>query len=199
MIQDVSQDVPGVAPWVDIRNDNEAMRIKRLTAQISGLPALPAIAAQLIEAVDDPKSTAQSLANLVSSDPALAARLLKLANSAYYGFPRTVGTAHQAVVLLGFEVVRDLCLSVLITDCFFVSDNDIPLNMEAFWNHALTSAVCCRMIMRATRGKTPGEGFIAGLVHDIGKLLLAKYFPNEYRQLLKEVQIEKQPLLEAEM
>ncbi|MFH1735689.1 MAG: HDOD domain-containing protein, partial [bacterium] len=162
------------------------------------LPALPIIASKLLDAVDDPDTSAAELAELISSDPALATRLLKLANSAYYGFPRRIGTVNLAVVVLGFETVRDLCLSVIIADCFFHTDDELPLNMEQFWRHSLYTAIASRLIYKMAGAHQLGEGFIAGLVHDIGKLFFARYFPSEGIQIIEEVQNNGTPLLQAE-
>ncbi len=172
--------------------------IQRLASRVDALPALPAIATQLLDAVDNPETSASSLANLISADPALASRLLRLANSAFYGFPRRIGTVNLAIAVLGFEAVRDLCLSVIITDCFFNVDDDLPFDIESFWQHSLTSAVGCRMIYKLSGGANPGEGFIAGLIHDIGKMFLGRYFPEEYKDVLHRVQMENVPLLVAE-
>jgi HD-like signal output (HDOD) protein len=172
--------------------------IQRLASRVDALPALPAIATQLLDAVDNPETSASCLANLISADPALASRLLRLANSAFYGFPRRIGTVNLAIAVLGFEAVRDLCLSVIITDCFFNVDDDLPFDIESFWQHSLTSAVGCRMIYKLSGGANPGEGFIAGLIHDIGKMFLGRYFPQEYEDVLRRAQMENVPLLIAE-
>lgn len=176
----------------------ETEQIRRLAGRVAGLPALPIIATHLCEAVDDPHTSASDLAALISSDPALATRLLKLANSAYYGFPRRIGTVNLAVVVLGFETVRDLSLSVMITDCFFGDVGELPFDLGEFWRHSLATAVGARMVYRMCDASHPGEGFIAGLVHDIGKLFLARYFPETYTQVIHKVKQEGLSLLNAE-
>ena len=177
---------------------DETEQIRHLASRVAGLPALPMIASRLLEAVDDPQTSAAEMAALISSDPALAARLLKLANSAFYGFPRQIGTVNLAVVVLGFETVRDLCLSVIITDCFFQNTDDIPFEMEDFWRHSLATAVGARMVYRMCDARHPGEGFIAGLVHDLGKLFFGRYFPEDYKEVINRVRDEGLALLEAE-
>ncbi len=177
---------------------DEIEQIRVLAGRVAGLPALPMIVTQLLEAVDDPHTSASELASLISSDTALATRLLKLANSAYYGFPRRIGTVNLAVVVLGFETVRDLCLSVLITDCFFQGADKMPIDMEEFWRHSLSVAICTRIVYRTSGAKHPGEGFIAGLVHDIGRLFLARYFPEDYTRVLNTVEKDGLNLMDAE-
>lgn len=179
-------------------SQTETQQIRLLVSRVDALPSLPVIASRLLEVVDDPRSSASDMAALISTDPALATRLLKLANSAYYGFPRRIGTVNLAVVVLGLEAVRDLCLSVIITDCFFPSNGDLPFDMTGFWRHSLSCAVATRMVYRMCDASHPGEGFIAGLVHDIGKLFFARYFPEEYGEVARRAEDEDMPLLEAE-
>jgi HD-like signal output (HDOD) protein len=176
----------------------EVNHIAQLAAQIDGLPVLPTLAAQLFEAVDDPESSASDLADLINSDPALALRLLKLANSAYYGFPRHIGTVNLAVVILGTETVRDLCLSMLITDCLSRGLDRLPFSINDFWKHSIAAAVAGRLIYRMAGAPNPGEGYIAGLVHDVGKLFLARYFPEDYTEVMRRTKAGELPLLEAE-
>lgn len=183
---------------LEATREGETEQIRHLAGRVAGLPALPLIASRLLEAVDDPQTSAAEMAALISSDPALATRLLKLANSAFYGFPRRIGTVNLAIVVLGFETVRDLCLSVIIADCFFQAGDDVPFEMEDFWRHSLAAAIGARMIYRLCDAAHPGEGFIAGLVHDVGKLFLARYFPKEYAEVLSKVKEDGLALLQAE-
>lgn len=172
--------------------------VAQLAARVEGLPVLPAIAARLLQAVDDPDTSASDLADLINSDPALALRLLRLANSAYYGFPRHIGTVNLAVVILGTETVRDLCLSMLITDCLSQGVQRLPFGLNEFWKHSISAAVAGRLIYRTAGAPNPGEGFIAGLVHDVGKLFLARYFPDDYTEVIREVKSGQCSLLSAE-
>jgi HD-like signal output (HDOD) protein len=177
---------------------SEMEQIRLLASRVDALPSLPVIAGRLLELVDDPDSSAGDMAALISTDPALAARLLKLANSAYYGFPRRIGTVNLAVVVLGLATVRDLCLSVIITESFFPSNGNLPFDMTGFWKHSLSSAVAARMIHKVCEPSQHGEGFIAGLIHDIGKLFFARYFPDEYGEAIRRMKEETLLLLEVE-
>ncbi len=178
--------------------ESKVIAIQRLIARVENLPTLPVIASELLGCLDDPDASAAALANLISTDQALATRLLRLANSAYYGFPRRIGTINLAVVVLGFDTVRDLSLSLLITDSFFRPAKEMPLDMDATWRHSVAAAIAGRMLLRSSGANVPGEGFIAGLVHDVGKLFLARYFPSEYSQVISLVRESKLQLLLAE-
>ena len=93
-------------------------RIKKITQSIIGLPTLPTVITQMIGLIDNPKTSAKDVAGLISTDQALTAKILKLANSAFYGFPREIATVNHAVVVLGFDTVKNLGLSVSVLERF---------------------------------------------------------------------------------
>jgi len=181
-----------------ISKESAAIAMQQLIARVEDLPTLPVVTSEILECLDDPDTPAAALANLISTDQALATRLLRLANSAYYGFPRRIGTINLAVVILGFDTVRDLCLSLLITDSFFRPSSELPLDMDAAWRHSMATAIASRMLLRSSGANVPGEGFVAGLVHDVGKLFLARYFPAEYSRVMGLTREEGMHLLTAE-
>ncbi len=185
-------------PERDIGKESAALAMQQLIARVENLPTLPVVTSEILECLENPDAPAAALANLISTDQALATRLLRLANSAYYGFPRRIGTINLAVVVLGFDTVRDLCLSLLITDSFFRSSSEMPLDMDAAWRHSMATAIASRMLLRASGANVPGEGFVAGLVHDVGKLFMARYFPAEYSRVIGLTREEGVRLLSAE-
>ncbi|MEE2831764.1 MAG: HDOD domain-containing protein, partial [Candidatus Latescibacterota bacterium] len=91
-------------------DDQKRQRLKRITQSIIGLPTLPTVITELISLIDNPKTSARNVSQLISTDQALTAKILKLANSAFYGFPREIATVQHAVVVLGFETVKNLGL-----------------------------------------------------------------------------------------
>ena len=92
--------------------------IKRMAQRVMGLPPLPTLVAKLIALIDDPRTSAASLGKLIATDQVMTARVLKLANSAFYGFPRRVATVNLAIVVLGFDTLKDLCVTVSLRDWF---------------------------------------------------------------------------------
>ncbi len=161
----------------------QSARIKRTTLSILTLPALPTLTAKLLELVDKPRSSSQNVSRLIEKDQVLTARLLKLANSAFYGFPRKVATIQHAVVLLGFNSVRELCLSFSLFDVFKDKTAVRVLDMARFWQHALAVGVAAKRIANRVHPESAGEAFVAGLLHDIGKVVLSQYFPNEFNTI----------------
>ena len=155
-------------------------RIKRITESIIGLPTLPTVVAKMIELVDNPRTSASSLARLIATDQALTARILKLANSAYYGFSREISTVNMAIVVLGFNTVKDMGLSLSVFDVFKTGKPNASFDLTRFWEHSIACGIAARMLARSYRSRYAGEAFVAGLLHDIGKVILNQYFQSEF-------------------
>ncbi len=173
-------------------------RIKRITESIIGLPTLPSVVAKMIELIDNPRTSATSLARLIASDQALTARILKLANSAYYGFSREISTVNMAIVVLGFNTVKDMGLSLSVFDVFRDGKRSEVFDMNRFWEHSIACGIASRMLVRSFRPRFTGESFVAGLLHDIGKVILNQYFLDEFTAII-ECQSRGPTLEESEM
>lgn len=182
---------------VDIRQ-NRIQTLRQVTEKIIGLPTLPTIVTQLIALVGDPKSSARQLAKLISTDQALTAKILKVANSAFYGFPRKIATIQLAIVVLGFEAVKNLGLSVAVLKRFSSGKEHRLFDRQRFWGHAIASAVAGQMLAKRFNYKVEAEAFVCGILHDIGKLILVEYFPNQFSEALEKAQTESLTIAEAE-
>lgn len=154
--------------------------VERRVRSIAKLSTLPFIAIKVMELVENPRTSASRLCDLISADQVLAARILKLANSAYYGFPRKISTLNLAIVVLGFNALRDLVLSISVIDQFNV-DQESNLHLEQFWRHALIVGRGARLLARYLNYPVIGEVFVAGLLHDIGYLVLLQQFPDNFK------------------
>ena len=161
-------------------------RIKRITESIIGLPTLPTVVAKMIELVDNPRTSASSLARLIAADQALTARILKLANSAYYGFSREISTVNMAIVVLGFNTVKDMGLSLSVFDVFKSGKPNTSFDLTRFWEHSIACGIASRMLARSYRTRFTGEAFVAGLLHDIGKVILNQYFQEEFLAIIED-------------
>jgi putative nucleotidyltransferase with HDIG domain len=173
-------------------------KIKRITERIISLPTLPTVVSKLIQLVDNPKTSASSLANLIYKDQALTARILKLANSAYYGFPREISTVNMAIVVLGFNTVKEMTLSLSVFEAFKDAKNDSAFDISRFWQHSIGCGSAARMLSRRFAHQLTGEAFVAGLLHDIGKIILRQYMPQEFSSIMEMVASGKTNLDEAE-
>jgi c-di-GMP-related signal transduction protein len=138
---------------------------------IKNLPTLPVIVSRVLEVADDSGSSANELADIVSKDMSVSAKVLNLANSAFYGFSRRITTIPQAVVVLGFDTVRSFALSVSVFETLKQTTDDVSFDREAFWIYSIGCGTSARLIAKNLNYKDTGTFFVAGLLHDLGKVL----------------------------
>jgi len=153
-------------------------RIERLGA----LGTLPVVAEKINEAVARESCTPGMLAGIIEKDASLAARVLKLANSSFYGLSRQVDTIPRAITVLGFNMVRDTALTVSVHRLFTGRPCD-GLDIEGLWRHSLACAVAARAVVGSPYGEEAQQAFLGGVLHDIGVLLMGRLFPEETRTL----------------
>jgi len=142
------------------------------------LPSLPALVMELLATTEDSEVEIESLARKIALDHSLAVRTLRLANSPFYGMPHRVGTVAEAVAVLGLHSVRTLVVTATLADRL-KGASDTPLDFMAFWRHAIGSALGARAIA-VYRNADPEQAYTAGLLHEVGRLLLATRFTDHY-------------------
>lgn len=165
------------------------------------LPTIPSILADLNGAIADPDSSASDIAGIISRDPATTTKVLRLANSAYYGLRSKVSTIKHAVTMLGFNIIRNLVLTATVFD--ISSQNSISglFERDMFWRHSLGVGVAAKVVAKeafpnaAYRGD---EFFVCGLLHDLGKIILGQYLQQKFEDALVLSRDESIPLYEAE-
>ncbi len=157
----------------------KAQRVKRVTQSILTLPSLPTVTAKMLELVDNPRTSAAGLAKLIMQDQVLTARILKVANSSFYGFPREIGTVKLAVVVLGFDAVKEMGLGLSVLTTLRRESSGAGLDWSRFWQHSVAVASATRMLARSVCYRLAGEAFVAGLLHDIGRLVLTIYLYDD--------------------
>jgi len=146
------------------------------------LLSLPAIVVKINQVLENPNSSISDIAHLIGQDPALSARLLKLVNSPFYNFPSEIDTISMAVTILGTRQLRDLVfVTSVITQ--FTSAKESAFNVENFWCHSITTGLAARIIALDHKNLNSERLFICGLLHDIGKMVMALILPDEYNAL----------------
>ncbi len=170
-----------------------ASKIRFLSEKIITLPTLPTVAAKLMELVDDPRTSSRSLARLIEGDQVLTARILKLANSPYYGFPRQIHAVPLAVIVTGFDAVKDMGLSVSALDAFGDGYDTPHFSLAKFWEHAFGVGVGARMLAKRFDPAHTGDAFAAGLMHDLGKVVFFKSDSAHYARMFAEKKSENGP------
>lgn len=153
----------------------------------SELPTLPTVASQLISLTASEDATLADIGELVARDISLSAKILKVSNSAFYSFPQQIGSIQQAVSILGMNAVRSLVLSFSFLS---IRGGKTPsrFDFQKFWTKSLASAVATKLILEKIRGVEAEEGFVSGLLQNLGELILAKTFPGEYETVLQTME-----------
>tara|TARA_R110001592_G_scaffold77247_5_gene232618 strand:- start:55 stop:903 length:849 start_codon:yes stop_codon:yes gene_type:complete len=155
-----------------------AEMLKRKVEDLSSLPTLPAFITVITSMVEDDSSNAQEIGEIIQRDQVLSAKLLKLVNSPIYGFPRRISSVTHALVLLGFNVVKGLVLSTAVF-------SDMAKDTSGLWDHSLGTALISRRIGEELGVSDPEECMIAGLLHDLGKVILSHLALEDYIQVMK--------------
>lgn len=167
------------------------------TVDVRSIPVLPELADQVIRmALEDDVSLAK-ITGLIEKDHSLTARILSLANSSYYKRSRTIYTVRDAVVVIGFDAVKTLALGVSVLD-MFPTGKASSLDHKAFWRHSVACALFAQAMMESLSSPNAAKAFCAGLLHDIGKIVLDLTRPDEYAEVLKQAKDESRSLMEIE-
>jgi putative nucleotidyltransferase with HDIG domain len=180
-----------------MRKTNSA-DLSRIIARVEDLPTLPRTVLKITELVNDPKSSARDLARIITDDQVLAARLLKLVNSSFYGFPQRISTITGAIVLLGFDAIRNLLLTTSVFDLFPDRKRGSRIRLEQFWDHSLGCAVAAKILGNHLRYDKVEELFVAGLLHDIGKIVEMIFLPEAFDEIADLVKKENILITAAE-
>lgn len=161
------------------------------------LPTLPTVASAIISLTSKEDVTLSDIADLVSKDIALSAKILKVSNSSFYSFPQQIGSINQAVSILGINAVRSLVLSFSFLSIKSGKKSD-HFDFQKFWERSLSQAVAAKLVLEKVKGADTEEIFISGLLQNLGELIFAKTFPDQYEQVLIRHETEKKPILETE-
>ena len=171
---------------------------EELVKKIRNLPPLPTILSRIVETIEDPNSSASDLEEIIRHDTALTGKLLAVANSASYSFRQEVTTVSRAVVSIGFEEVRNLCVGICMMGFLHPSVFGHKERAQSLWLHALAVAEAASLMARGQDRVKPDQAFAAGLLHDIGKVVSEAYFHNEVNALHQLVEERRIPYQEAE-
>lgn len=166
--------------------------------RIESVPMLPELVGRVLAMMDDPNVTAYQLANVVSKDQSLVSSILKIVNSAYYGFLWRISSVSQAVVLLGFRTIRNLALASTVMSSLSGESQTRSFDRRVHWRHSIATAAATTVLAKRWKKAQPEEAFLAGLVHDIGRVILDQHFPEEFDKVVTLAMAEQLSLTEAE-
>jgi HD-like signal output (HDOD) protein len=170
---------------------------KKLEALLKGmveLSSLPFIYIKINDAVNNPRSSTKEISEIISGDPGLTSRLLRLVNSAFYGFPSKIETVSRALLMVGTQQMRDLALATSVMSLF----KGIPghlVSMESLWRHSVACGLAARVLATVRQNEVNAELlFTAGMIHDIGRLVIYKKIPETAQEMILRCRDSKEPL-----
>ncbi|MCH8153078.1 MAG: HDOD domain-containing protein [Planctomycetes bacterium] len=170
-----------------VTSEEQQAVVSRAIEGISHIATLPEITLKIIELVEDPTSTAQDLHNVISNDPALCSRILKVVNSAFYGLPRQIGSINRAIVLLGLNAVKNIAIAASLTKLFRGGELCPSFSARNLWIHCVATAAGSKLICDELKLGLSDEAFLAGLIHDIGIMVEVQAMRHELTQVFEEI------------
>ena len=176
---------------------DEQQILKQLN-KIKDIPTLPTIVFELNQQLENPETSIGTVSETIERDQAMALKILKLVNSSFYGFKNRISDVRAAVVLLGFNAVRNAIISISIIHALPNKVLFQDFKMGAFWKHSLAVAVTSKNIAQKSGLESPDNSFVGGLLHDVGKVILAQYFQDLFVKVWTYMQNESVSFHEAE-
>lgn len=161
------------------------------------IQSLPNVFNRVNEAIERPNASADEIAKVVMEDPGLSSRLLRLVNSSLFSFPGEIDTISRAIAIVGTQQVRELALATCVIEMFEDVSSDF-VNMQSYWEHCLATAVCARLLAQYCEEEEIERFFVAGLLHDIGSIVIYLRGGRRLKRIVSRVTKEKQNLLTAE-
>jgi putative nucleotidyltransferase with HDIG domain len=177
----------------DSKNHIKRDILKKINDRQIQLPEIPSIVFELNEVIEDPMASSENIAEVVNTSPSLTANLLRIVNSPLYGFPNKVDKVSRAVTLIGTKEISSLALGIMMLTVFENIPPDI-LDMHSFLKHSLACGVISRILAAKKNLKETEQILVAGLLHDIGRLVVYAYFPELARKLLSRALVSDQIL-----
>jgi HD-like signal output (HDOD) protein len=177
--------------------DGLSPELQKAMTRVTEISSLPEVTTRIVQVVEDPKSTAQDMHDIVKHDPALAAKILKVVNSAFYGLPSQISSLDRAIVLLGLSAVKNIALAASLSRLFRPGAISERFAARDLWTHCISVGVCARLLTQGNMGQVE-EAFVAGLVHDMGLLVEYQLFPQKLREIAERCDAQPQDFLAVE-
>ena len=172
--------------------------LESIVEAVNDMPALPHVVLKVMELTDDPNSTAQDINAVLNQDQGMTAKVLRLANSAFYGFPRRIATVTDATLFLGFKTVRSIVMAASVSDILSKEMKGYALAPGELWRHSQCVAMAARQIARRNKSALVDVAYTAGLLHDIGKVILNDTVKDSYHEVVEMAAEQNIPFMDAE-
>ncbi len=181
----------------NLENSNEKKTYIRLLSSIRNLPSIPMVMFEVSKLLNNPNTSASELGKMIGKDQGLVAKILTVANSPLYGLPRRVSTIEFAIVILGFEHIKNIVIALSMVEAF-KKDGLKNWDSKTYWNHSILTASIAKKIADDLYFPKSGEAFTAGLLHDLGISIIQRYFNKEFNLINELVDNQQMRYLKAE-
>jgi len=175
----------------------ESTKVTELVDKLRDIPTLSVVVQRVMELVNNPKTSAPQIAEVLKRDQVLTAKVLRLVNSSFYNLSTEVTDVSRALAFLGFNSISMLVLGTSVFSSFEIRAAPY-FNVLEFWKHSLASAIAAELIAKKTRAAKPEDAFTCGLLHDVGKIALFKVSPDDLKAVVEKASLENKSFLDAE-
>ncbi|SMP44699.1 HDOD domain-containing protein [Anoxynatronum buryatiense] len=172
--------------------------MEEIVERVRDIPAFPHTITRIIQLAESPESTVHDIENEVIRDQSLTATVLRFANSTHYGYSRTISTISQATVVLGFQAIKSIAMAASVSQLMARELPGYALEKEALWRQSQTCAIAARLIAKKVKYARPDEAYVAGLLRDIGKVILDTYLKDQVELIQQKVENDQITFMEAE-
>ena len=172
--------------------------LQKALAKVTDINTLPEVTTRIVQIVEDPKATAHDMIEIVRGDPALAAKVLKVVNSAFYGLPSQIASLDRAILMLGMSAVKNIAMAASLARMFKAEALSDQFAARDLWKHSIAVAVCAKLLATSCKYGGADEAFVAGLVHDMGLLVEQQLFPEKLRLVAEQCATTPQNFCKAE-
>ena len=173
-------------------------KILNILRNIQNLPTLPDVVMEILRLCDDPDSNTRDIAVLIEKDPVLTTKLLKLVNSSYFGLSKELYSVNQALVLIGYNNMKNMVLSTSMLQVFKQETQVGSFSRRALWKHSIGVGIVARFLSKRYKVGNPEQAFVAGLIHDVGKVIVDWFFHDQFVEVIKLVDQESCWIRDAE-
>jgi len=172
---------------MSVTQEQREQTINTAIREISHIATLPEITLKIIDLVEDPRSTAQDLHNVISNDPALCSRILKVVNSSFYGLPGQIGSINRAIVMLGLNAVKNIAIAASLAKLFRGGELTPNFSARDLWVHSNATAAISKALADTLKLGFSDEAFLGGLIHDIGVMVEMQFDRNKLIEVIEQV------------
>ena len=176
-------------PQTDLIAADESTSVEQLIEKMTNLPSPPSVVSRALQIISGDNESVESLAETIETDHVLTAKLLRIANSAFYGMAQEIFTVRDAILILGFDPVRSLAISAAVVTGVWVEDD--LLDMNNFWKHSLSCGLFAEQVAKKIHYRAPEVVFTLGVLHDIGRVVILQSLSQRYREVISLMK--KQP------